>query len=72
MKNYRITYRNEDGVRKELVLNAESMETLGQAIIDYVDETYGVDSYTDGESVWYTDEDGEQHTVMNHMKAEED
>ena len=71
MKTFEITYKDADNCTSTITLTAESAEELGQAIMDYIDEKYGVDSYTDGTSVWYTDEDGEQHIVMNCIEFEE-
>ena len=66
MKKFRICYQNENGVGKEITLEAPSVDRgLGDALMDYADNEYDVDSQTDGTDVWYEDENGEQITVMH-------
>ena len=47
---YKVTWIGAD---EALHFEAESEVALGQALLDYVDTTYEVDSETDGTDVWY-------------------
>ena len=70
---YRVSFYNAiEERREEKVFEAEAADFgLGQKIIDWVDETYEVDSDTDGTDVWYTNADGEQAMALTGIEIDE-
>ena len=71
MKKYRVIYKDMDGITREhsFAAIAEDID-LGNVIMEWVDKEYGIDSQTDGTDVWYTNQNGEQITIMRGMEIE--
>jgi len=66
MKRFRVSYKDINDINKARIFQAEAIDRgLGDAIMNWIDAEYDVDSHTDGTDVWYTDEYGEQVTAMH-------
>lgn len=52
---YRVTWREPSGKEGTAFCIECNEENIGDAVLDYVDELFGVDSMTDGTDVWCED-----------------
>lgn len=69
---YLVNYFDEDKIEREHIFEAERIDVdLGNVIMEWVDNSFGVDSQTDGTDVWYENEDGEQIIVMEIINISE-
>ena len=63
---YLVSYLDEDGISRQRTFEANAIDIdLGDVIMQWADEEYGVDSQTDGIDVWY--DNGEEQVILMHI-----